>query len=144
MSKRQRDKTGSQGTVLSGATQAPRGAGLKIRLRFLGQKEVSSGERPPPRRPEGGSGPAGGWHGPGPAALQAGAAALGGPGPQPGPGSPCALCGRPARDPTLGRFCLSFFDLIIFNTPFPFKKKKKREREKVRLCQYVNRGEVDN
>lgn len=128
MSKKQRDKTGSQGTTLSGATQAPQGARLKIRLRFLGQKEVSSGECPPPRRPEGGSGPAGGWHGPCPAALQAGAVALEGPGPQPGLGSACALCGRPARDPTLGRFCLSFFDLI-FNTPLPFRKKRKgRER----------------
>lgn len=57
-----------------------------------------------------------------------------------GLGFPCALRRRATRDPTLERFCLSFFDLIIFNTLLPLKKKKEEregERERERLG-YVN------
>lgn len=65
-----------------------------------------------------------------------------------GLGFPCALRRRATRDPTLERFCLSFFDLIIFNALLPLKKKRRergRKREgEVRLCQYINRGEVGN
>lgn len=55
-----------------------------------------------------------------------------------GLGFPCALRRRATRDPTLERFCLSFFDLIIFNTLLPLKKKKEeregeRERERKEL-----------